>query len=201
MLINGQEMMGRPVEFDSEVVNNMTMENADNEFVVPTKVTLCCPDCGQGLEYELMLDQPPFPVIKETCYNCEEPPPPQIDPFMDPVGDGRIPEHELDPLLHDPGKQIIDTIDSSVAERYQFNTAESETGMEPLEKLKESPKKAVKKKKAKKPSKTKKISGKAKKKLPKVKKAVVNKKAANEPAEGVGGEELDFDDDDLVETE
>ena len=201
MLINGQEMMGRPVEFDSEVVNNMTMKNADDEFVVPTKVTLCCPDCGQGLEFELILEHPPFPVIKEICYNCEEPPPPQIDPFMDPVKEGRIPEHELDPLLHNPEKQIIDSVDSSVAERYQFKTAESETGMEPLEELKESPKKAVKKKKPKKPLKTKKISKKAKKTPPKVQKAAVNKKAASEPAEGVGGVEIDFDDDDLVETE
>lgn len=200
MLINDQEMMGRPVAFDSEVVDNMTMKNADDEYVVPTKVTLCCPDCGQGLEFELVLDQPPFLVIKETCYNCEEPPPPQIDPFMDPIEEGRIPEHELDPLLHDPKEQIMDSVDSSVAERFQFNTAESETGMESLEELKESPKKAIKKKKAKKPPKTKKISGKAKKKLPKTKK-VVNKKAADEPAEDVGGEEIDFDDDDLVETE
>lgn len=204
MLINGQEIHGRPIEFDSEVADQNAMTNAFGNVVKPSKLSSCCPDCGQGLEYDVYLDEPPFSAVQKICYHCNPAPGPQDDPFMNPITDGRIPEHELDPLLHDPGQQVIDDEDSSVAERFKFDTVPddgslSEADTQLLEKAKKKPEKAAKKKTTKKVTKAEKAPKKAKKKPPKAKKPI-NKKAAREPAEGVGGEEPDGLDD-LVETE
>lgn len=203
MLINNQELTGRPIEYDSEVVDNNSMTNAFGHPVKPSKLSTVCPDCGQGLEFDVILGDPPFGVVAKICYHCNPAPPPQADPFMNPVDEGRIPVHELDPLLHDPGQQVISNDDSSVADRFQFDTVSPEESQEgPSEEVQESPKKSSKKQKTKATSAANKVKKKAKKRPSRAKKKPPsNKKAEVELAEGVGGEEVEFDDDDLIETE
>ena len=96
LLINGQNLHGRPIEFDSDVANQKTMENAFGNPVKPTKISTCCPDCGQGLEFDLTLGDPPYSSVEVTCYICNPAAPPPVDPFMNPLEDGRVPGHDLD---------------------------------------------------------------------------------------------------------
>jgi hypothetical protein len=210
MLINGQELTGRPIEFDSDVVDQMAMTNAFGAVIKPTKLSTVCPDCGQGLEVDVLLGEPPFSAVESICYHCNPEPPPQADPFMNPVDEGRIASHELDPLLHDPASQVVADEESSVADRFQVETIPddgslsdeaqeklSEADQDLLQKAQKGPKKTAKEKGAKKTTKAKKVKKKAKKKPKKPPKPPVNKNAAKEPAEGVG-EEVDFDDEDMV---
>lgn len=119
-LVNGKEFQSRPIEFDSEVVDNNNMTNAFGSIVKPTKVSTSCPDCGQGLEFDCTLEDPPF-ALSVVCYHCRPAPPPAADPFMNPLEEGRVGEHELDPLLHNPSEQVVDEADdSSVADRMNF---------------------------------------------------------------------------------
>ena len=134
LLINGKKIHGRPIAFDSDITNHKTMENAFGNYVKPTKLSSCCPDCGQGLEFEVVLNDPPFDVVILTCYHCKPQAPSSPDPFMNPLDDGRIPIHDLDPLLHDPNaalsffKYVVndDGNESSVADRIQFDIEDDE---------------------------------------------------------------------------
>ena len=127
MRINGKDTNGRPIAFDSDVVDNNMMTNAFGNPVKPEKLSTSCPDCGQGLVYDVVLSDPPFGVVEKPCcsavgvqcprgYVLE--PEPVVDPFMHPVEDGRIPSHDLDPLVHD--NSVIEREESSVADRVQF---------------------------------------------------------------------------------
>lgn len=128
MRINGKDTHGRPIAFDSDVVDNNMMTNAFGNPVKPEKLSTSCPDCGQGLIYDVALSDPPFDVVEKPCcsavgvqcphgYVLE--PEPVVDPFMHPVEDGRISSHDLDPLLHD--NSVIEKEESSVADRIQFD--------------------------------------------------------------------------------
>lgn len=205
MTVNGKEMHGRPVAFDSEVVDQNAMTNAFGNVVKPIKLSTCCPDCGQGVEYDVYLAEPPFSVVSVICYNCHPEPEAQIDPFMNPIDDGRIGEHEIDPLLHDPNQQVVSENYSatpsdeglSVADRFDFDELKEQG----KEEDKEAPKKTPKKKTAKAKVKPKKAEKKPRKRPSRAKKKPLVNKNATEPAEGVGGEEPDLDDLDLGDLE
>jgi hypothetical protein len=130
--VNGHEFQGRPTEFDSEVADNQAMTNAFGNTVKATKISTSCPDCGQGLAFDITLGEPPFAVQDFICYNCNPAPPPTADPFMNPLDEGRVAGHELDPLLHDPSEQVVpdddaDKDESSVADRIDFSLDDEET--------------------------------------------------------------------------
>lgn len=116
LLINGKEMQGRPFEFDSDVADNAAMTNSFGNYVKPTKISTCCPDCGDGMEVEVNLNDPPFDPVVLNCQQCNPGMPEVVDPFMNPVDSDRVAEHELDPLLHNPDEQIK-TDESTVADR------------------------------------------------------------------------------------
>lgn len=120
LLVNNQQMYGRPVEFDSEMVNQDTMRNAFGSLVKPSKVSTVCPDCGQGLEVSVRLGEPPFGIVAIKCEHCYPAPPPPIDPFMNPVKDGRIPIENLDPMLHKYNEPFIQESLEPVTERVSF---------------------------------------------------------------------------------
>jgi hypothetical protein len=104
LIINGKPIDGRPIEFDSQPVNQRTMKNAFGNLVKPSKVVTLCPDCGQGLQLAVKLAEPPFQPINFNCPYCRPKPLPMPDPFVNPLQSGRVPAAELDPLLHNPDR-------------------------------------------------------------------------------------------------
>jgi len=119
MSINGTEIYGRPMEFDSEIVDFQKMINAFGYAVKPSKLSTICPNCGQGLEVVVSLPDPPFPVVEYTCQYCNPSITPISEPFNNPIETGRISQHELDPLLYDMSKKLQPS-EQSVAERLTF---------------------------------------------------------------------------------
>jgi hypothetical protein len=115
LLVNGKPIDGRPIAFDSDVVNQKTMKNAFGNFVKPSKVMSVCPDCGQGIEISLHLPDPPFQPYACACPYCRPTPPPVVDPFVNPIQSGRVHLAELDPLLHNPDKPLEE---GSVSDRF-----------------------------------------------------------------------------------
>jgi hypothetical protein len=119
LIINGTPIDGRPIQFDSEPVNQKTMMNAFGTFVKPSRVITVCPDCGQGLTIDLKLPDPPFPPVKYSCPRCRPKPAPLVDPFIDPLATGRVSVAELDPLLHNPDKPLPVSV-GVVADRFKL---------------------------------------------------------------------------------
>jgi hypothetical protein len=147
---------------------------------------------------------------------------------MNPLEDGRVGEHELDPLLHDPNEQVVGGDDESVEDKFpdeeeepkQVVTSHGADAL--LVKAPEEPPEAteeasegdtpaepqdtpeVKEEPKKTPRKAKKAAPKkkaAKKAAPKKKSTPKKKKKVPiEPADGLT-EEVEFDDDDLAEIE
>jgi hypothetical protein len=214
--IGGEEIQGRPYEFDSQPANQMTMENEFGGIVKPTHISTVCPKCGQGINIEnIELPDPPFPVIDWICCHCNPNAAPPVNAFMNPLQSGRVAEHELDPLLHDPDQQVV-VADSTVAERLASD--ETVTSAKPAKPAKKKTAKSAKSaKKAKKTAK-KKTAKKAGKRSPikgakttsittegqeKVKETtslVMETRSAVEK-EKADGLKPEFDDDDLVEDE
>lgn len=104
--INGQIVSGRPYEFDSEIANQETQVNAFGNIVKPIKAVTICPDCGNGIDMPIKLDDPPFPIIDIECPVCSPAPPELVDPFINPVSAGRVPAQDLDPILRDPNQPL-----------------------------------------------------------------------------------------------
>lgn len=104
LLINGKSATGRPIAFDSDVVDQRSMTNGFGKLVKPSKAVSTCPDCGHAIEIDLNFTDPPFPVIIYDCQRCRPPQvkPALVDPFVNPVASGRIKPAELDPLAIDP---------------------------------------------------------------------------------------------------
>jgi hypothetical protein len=192
LAINGNPIDGRPTDFDGTL--------GENDLVKPTKVSTVCPDCGQGLEFDLDLPDPPFPIIEQSCYLCNEAPVDSPDPFVNPLETGRVSSHELDPLLHDPDEQVVggETVADKIAGQDSEETLEegslevpdeldekeaqdAESLVEGREEPKEEP-------------------GKVFEQQPVAVQAIDGPLVPLEQAEGMGQEE-DFDDDDLVEDE
>jgi hypothetical protein len=127
LIINGHQSYGRPIVFDSEVSDSDTMLNAFGEIVRPVKIASTCPDCGQGLELDIKVNNPPFHV-NVNCYMCNtqavnvpesmvaSKSGSAIDPFINPIRDGRMSMSDIDPLLYDASYQLSD-VDSSVYHR------------------------------------------------------------------------------------
>jgi len=120
MEINGVPTYGRPTEFDSEITDFEKMENAFGHPVKPKKLSTTCPGCGQGLEVEVKLADPPFSVITHTCQYCSPEVEAPADPFSNPLETGRMAFHELDPLLHNPNAQVVPQ-SKSVADRVDIS--------------------------------------------------------------------------------
>ena len=118
MVVNGEETVGRPVEFDSQITDFETMENAFGNAVKPSKVTTTCPRCGQGLEVFIKLLDPPFSPVHYNCEYCT-PVEPEIhhDPFSNPIETGRMSSQELDPLLYNLREQVVPS-EGSVADNW-----------------------------------------------------------------------------------
>lgn len=166
--IGGEEIHGRPFEFDSEPSNQQTMQNEFGGFVKPTHISTVCPKCGQGVIIDdIKLPDPPFPIIDWTCPNCNPGIEPQRDAFMNPLDAGRIADFNLDPLLHDPSRQIVvDDSEETVADRLgmeEDSNSETHTTSAMLAAPDEPAKKMVKKKAAKKKATKKTAKKKAKK--------------------------------------
>ena len=131
--INGHPMHGRPFEFDSDPVNSNTCENASGEVIKPTKLNSVCPDCGQGLELEVHPDDPIGIIpIDFNCYICNSSAPKEkVDPFFNPIEEGRATTSELDPLLYNAGQSGLPNEESTVADRMASRRGEDEISEEP----------------------------------------------------------------------
>lgn len=114
LLINGQAIDGRPIHLDSDIVDQRKMTNAFGAIVKPSRVVTVCPNCGQGLELEVRLNDPPFPPHRCSCYYCNPGPAPLEDPFVNPVKTGRISRTDLEPMT----VKDVTIPESSVAERF-----------------------------------------------------------------------------------
>ena len=102
IIINGKHhSVGRPVAFDSEVADQMTLLNAFGMIVRPTSISTTCPDCGAGMVIDVELaGDPPFDPYPITC-SCKMKVIPIVDPFVNPVLTRRIKLESLNPLLAD----------------------------------------------------------------------------------------------------
>lgn len=110
LVINGQDMVGRPIEFDSDAVGD-TMLNAFGSYVKPTKASTCCPDCGNGIVAPLDdIGDPPFKIISLNCPECNPDQESVSEPFVNPFS-----ESELDPLI--VNKDTDDDDSTTVSER------------------------------------------------------------------------------------
>jgi hypothetical protein len=185
--INGKPMHGRVVALDSDVTNQKTMTNAFGALVKPLRLATMCPDCAQGFDFEFAFADPPFPTVVYNCPYCKPGPSPLTNPFVNPVSSGRVPEVELNPILHNLEKPLDET------------TSTFTVPVAP---------KVPEKRSTKKPRKTKEAVSLPQKEIPPPA-AASNpdpnelrlekpKKLAPELAEGMG-EELDFDDSEFVE--
>ena len=67
--IKDHVLYGRPVEFDSEPIDLHNLTNKDGNIIKPIKLVTVCPDCGQGIEANIQVDEPPFKV-EIMCQHC-----------------------------------------------------------------------------------------------------------------------------------
>lgn len=180
LVLNGKTTYGRPVMFDSDVANQMTMQNRFGKYVKPSRIASTCPDCGQGFILDIRLSDPPFEPYLCSCPVCKPPPPPIPDPFINPLASGKITLNDLDPLLHDIDRPTVP--EQTVAERLKILPVSKP---QPPQDMKPE-KKTVKKPSKKSDDKPKSTDG------------FANHPAKRlESADGINGEE--FDDLDLVE--
>lgn len=118
LIINGEEIFGRPYQFDSEIADHETMQNAFGDLVKPTKVSTVCPGCGSGIDAEVSFaEDPPFSALTINCDNCNPLAGPAEDPFIAPVATGRVDSSELDPLQNVDALDKVTSDGSSVADR------------------------------------------------------------------------------------
>lgn len=185
--LNGHHTFGRPVTFDSEIVDHFNLKNASGKYIKPTQISTTCPDCGQGFILDVYLKEPPFDEYECSCPYCSIVPI-MPDPFINPIIANKIELNELDPLLHNINKPL--TLSSTVSDRTNVETIE----MHPDIYI--NPSKKCKKKK-KKPEKS--VKQEQKPEQPVINDFIeYNDVNRLEPAEGMGFED-DFDDNDLIE--
>lgn len=197
LILNGCPTYGRPTAFDSDVTNQMKMTNAFGKYVKPTQISTTCHDCGQGFVIDIKLSDPPFSPYVCSCPICKIDPPPIPDPFINPVTSERISINDLDPLLYDIQNPVVHT--TTVAERIK---SEKSSIPDPFI----DPVTIVERTKSKKPSKRGQKSE-QNKPLPETPSTSGDfivypeppKSAKLQPAEGMEGDEIEFNDDDLVE--
>lgn len=214
--INKKPTYGRPVAFDSEVVDQKLMKNSKGEYVKPIQLSTTCMDCGQGFVFDINLKDlsPPFAVLEINCPLCRPKINAVTEVFRNPFKEGLIKENELDPQLMDINNVKSET--GNVSERLNNINIDTNSSdeLKALKNLKTN--KEIKTEKAKSPTKPKPKAKKTSKKLknPLVEESedlsnkplqndfvIFNKNKLNnlvEPADGID-EEKDFEDDDLVE--
>jgi len=127
--IGGVEVLARPFEFDSEPVDNATI-NKDGKQIKPTAYSTSCPNCGHGVTLYVSGD-----YISGSCENCKaatdfiapddvEAADPDVriyeDPFCNPVLAGRITMKELDESFDD-----IEDISQLISSSDQASSLES----------------------------------------------------------------------------
>jgi len=197
LVLNGQPTYGRPIEFDSDAVDRKNMKNAFGNFMKPKAISTTCPNCGSGLIIQVNLSDPPFAPFVCQCIYCHPIAPYMPDPFINPIESGLVEEHELDPLLVNinvPSILVSDktTVAERIAESVVVEIAQEVAGnvSETFKEVKTDAKEANKNK----PSKNKKTN------VIKDKNSQQSEsKRKLEAADNIGGEEVDFDDNDMVE--
>lgn len=133
ILINDKPMVARPYAFDSDIVNQKTMRNAFGNFVKPTKASTSCPDCGQGIDLDLILEDPPFGIIRHQCKLCHPDLPPIVNPFINPfetndASDINLINHDFKKSLNDiTDKVVLATIKQQSTEIEQVTTKQANT--------------------------------------------------------------------------
>lgn len=203
LVLNGKPTYGRPFEFDSDATDRKNMKNAFGNYMKPKAISTTCPGCGQGLIIQVNLPDPPFPPFVCQCIYCHPVALYMPDPFINPVESGLVEEHELDPMLVNINEpSVISDANTTVAERI----AESvmvEVAQEVVPSVSETLTKVktdIKESSKNKPPKNKKTNAKDK---PKDNSFVNNQQSESkrklEAADNIGGEEVDFDDNDMVE--
>lgn len=164
--IDGIDLYARVIELDSEIKDVVKSTNADGKYVVPKRIITICSKCGQPIEVEVSLPQPPFPTVQLSCESCY-PAPVEVCAFIDPITSGRMTLADLNPSdIPVTTKPSIDSIEGFKLERFKrvvdkmsileetFSETQESTSLEPAEVgnieaavLDESSKKAQKKQK------------------------------------------------------
>lgn len=106
IIINGTGFSARPVEFDSTPSRGSDHLNDFGGFVKPSRITTTCPDCGQGLMFDVQLSDPPFGAVELDCYICKPAPKIVADPFVDPIKSGIVDRSDLESDLFKPGEVL-----------------------------------------------------------------------------------------------
>lgn len=132
IVINGEQTYGRPIEFDSEVKNFDTMENAFGCLVKPTKYSTTCPHCGAGLILDVLFDyEPPFRSVVDRCPICRPDDKIAFDPFVNPIENRRITKEDLDAVITE--SDAIEVPQTTVADRMRNADAGILPEMPPIE--------------------------------------------------------------------
>lgn len=118
--INGTMFMARPITFDSEVHDHIKMTNVKGHIIKPNRIATTCPRCAGGIECDVVLNDPPFPVIDINCDNCN-PPYVAIEPFIHPIQSGRIHITELSPNIADISQQVSIDKPSQIEVKQEHN--------------------------------------------------------------------------------
>lgn len=95
IVILGQTIYARPIEYDSSPINNNSTKNAFGNHILPTKITYTCPGCGQGKVSEVRFESAPLRTVEIKCYDCEPDIPEMPNPFLNPLADGILKESDL----------------------------------------------------------------------------------------------------------
>lgn len=83
MMADGTIIIGRPIEFDSEAVNDIL--NKDGKPIRPTRFQTGCPKCGVAIEVSEK------ETVNVRCPDCDRAIiETKIDPFINPVSAGLL---------------------------------------------------------------------------------------------------------------
>jgi hypothetical protein len=117
--IDGVDSYARVLELDSEIKDVVKSTNRDGQFVVPKRIITMCAKCGQPLDLEISLPQPPFPAVVISCESCH-PAPVETCTFIDPVASGRMTLADLSPTdLPVSTKPAVEAAEGFTLERFK----------------------------------------------------------------------------------
>ena len=117
--IDGAELYARVIELDSEIKDVVKSTNADGKYAVPKRIITMCGNCGQPIEVEVSLPQPPFPPVHLSCESCH-PVPIEICAFIDPIASGRMTLADLNPSeVPVTTRPSIDSVEGFTLERFK----------------------------------------------------------------------------------
>lgn len=141
IIIDGNQAYARPIAFDSDIVDHKNLKNAFGTYVKPNKIVTTCPKCGQGVQLDILLEEPPFPPYVCSCPNCYPKKAAMVDPFKNPIKSKSMTLEELDPLYHNIGQMSLDIPSSTVQERLKDDEEDVNKKVKPKPKKKDKPKK------------------------------------------------------------